>query len=303
MAYARPSSPQSIGGVIDDGIRLFGSAFGRCWLLAILPGIVLAAYEIAFPLSLPIHDALTRPALLEALSHTPRLIGMDLLSFLLALVFQGAVMVRELAITRSDPSCTFGGALAYSLRRLPRMILAVVLIFLAMVGGALVLTLALVIVGAVVSALAHGLVHGLSVYLLGVLMVVSLLIALLLWYVRLQLWTIVLFAEDATAMDALKSSWRLTKGHWWRAGTILTVTAIMIVVLVLCFSLAGGAVAAFSHFDATSRAVLVSLFSAGANAINYPLGAAIWIAMYHDFKLRLEGGDLETRAGALSRTA
>jgi hypothetical protein len=34
----------------------------------------------------------------------------------------------------------------------------------------------------------------------------------------------------------------------------------------------------------------------------YPLAAAIWVAMYNDFKLRREGSDLVARVGALTST-
>jgi len=299
MAYAQPSSPQSIGGVIDDGIRLFCSAFSRCWLLAILPGLVLALYELAFPVSVPIFDALKQPSLLLSIGDSRRLMAMDLLSSLLTLVFQGAVVVRQIAITRDDSTCTFGRALAKSVRRLPGLILGMILYVLAFVGG----TMLLAAVGVVIAAFVPGLLATMRGHLWAALLLsIPLLIVALLLSVRLQLWTVALFAEDTSAKGALVSSWRLTKGHWWRAGTILTVALIMILVLVLCFSVAGGAVAAFGRFDTTGRTALVYLFSLAASSIYYPLGAAIWLAMYHDFKLRREGGDLETRVGALSGT-
>jgi hypothetical protein len=264
MAYAQPSSPQSIGGVIDDGIRLFGTAFGRCWLLAIIPGLVLAAYEIAFPVSVPIYDALRQPSLLAAIGHSRRVMAMDLLSSLLALVFQGAVVVRQIAITRDDRTCTFGRALAKSVRRFPALILGLILYVLAFVGGTVVVAVA----GVIIAALVPGLLATMRGHLwAGLLLAIPLLLVGLLLSVRFQLWTVALFAEDVSARGALVSSWRMTKGHWWRAGTILTVALIMILVLVLCFSVAGGAVAAFSHFDTVGRTALVYLFSLAASAI------------------------------------
>jgi hypothetical protein len=299
MAYARPSSPQSIGGVIDDGIRLFGSAIGRCWLLAIIPGLILLVYEIAFPLPVLTYDVLRRQDLQAWLS--PRMATMDLLNYGLTLVFQGAVMVREIAVVRADESCTFGRALGKSLRRLPGMILATLVYGFAIFAGVIALILVAAIVSAAVphfltSVRSHAVASGALVLLvlLGFGLTVS---------VRLQLWTAALFVEDASALGALASSWRLTRGHWWRAGTIFTVAVIMIIVLVLSFSLIGGAIAGLGHFSTRERMIVVYLISLGSNAIYYPLGAAIWLAMYHDFKLRREGDDLEHRVGALSGTA
>ncbi|MGH8149601.1 MAG: hypothetical protein ACRETB_06455 [Steroidobacteraceae bacterium] len=266
--YVQPSSPQSIGGVIDDGIRLFRSSFSRCWLLAIIPGLVLAVYETFYPISVPLYSALGHPSAFMALAQSPRLVVMDIVSGLLGLIFQGAVVVRELAILRGEESCTFAGAIGTGLRRLPGMVLATILFALAIAGGCI----ALLIPG------------------------------LWLW-ARLQLWTAALFAEDASATEALASSWRLTRGHWWRAATIFSVAVIIMIVLALVFTFVGGVFAALSQASTLGRTVLLYVFSLASRAIYYPLGAAIWLAMYHDFKLRLEGGDLVTRVGALDGAA
>lgn len=300
MAYAQPSSPQTIGGVIDDGIRLFASAFRRCWLLAIIPGLVLAAYETAFPVRLPIAAALKRPELLAATYLSPRMLTMNVLSFVLFLVFQGAVVVREIAVSRDDPSCTFGRAIERSVRRLPGMILASILYGLAVLGG----LIALVIAGGIVAAIVPGFVplaqshRGLAILLGLVLLAFGLLLT-----VRLQLWTVALFAEDASATGALGASWRLTSGHWWRAATIFSVAVIMVIVLTMCFSLVSGTIAAVTLLSTPESKTLVALVPLAANAISYPLAAAIWLAMYHDFKLRREGADLESRVGALDGTS
>ncbi|MGH8228768.1 MAG: hypothetical protein ACREU3_12860 [Steroidobacteraceae bacterium] len=261
--YQQPSSPQSIGGVLDDGIRLCRVAFGRCWLLAIIPGLVLVGYELAYPTR--IEAALTHAGALAALLHSGHLMLMDVVAGLLGLICQGAVVIREIAISRGEESCTFGRAFAKSLQRLPGMVLATVLFSLIVVAG----FVALIVPG---------------IWLWG----------------RLQLWTVALFAEDASATAALASSWHLTRGRWWRATGIFSVAVIILIVLSLVFPFIGGLLAALSHASGAGRAVVVSVFSLASRAIYYPLGAAIWLAMYHDFKLRREGGDLASRVGALS---
>jgi hypothetical protein len=45
--------------------------------------------------------------------------------------------------------------------------------------------------------------------------------------------------------------------------------------------------------------LLVQLASLVSNAISYPFLVAMGIAMYNDFKLRREGGDLVSRARVL----
>jgi hypothetical protein len=262
--YSLPSSPLSVGGVIDDGIRLFRESFGRCWLLAIIPGLVLMLFQIAFPTPLPTLELLRHPNAARALADSPHVLLLDLLSLLLGLVFQGAVLVRQIAIARGDESGTFAGAAGVGLRRLFTTVIAFVLFFLAILGG----TIALVIP---------------AFYILP----------------RLQLWMVAVFVEDAGAAAALGSSWRLTAHHWWRVTAILTVAAIIILVLTLVFSALAGALAVMSHTHASARMLVVQLFSLGSAAISYPLGTAIGLAMYHDLKLRREGGDIAARASAL----
>ncbi len=268
MAYAPPSSPQSIGGVVDDGLRLFRASFSRCWLLAIIPGLILAAYEMEFPVTIRPEPSLSYLVSLEAAMRSPRVVGLELMSLLLTLIFQGAVLVREIAIVRGDDSFTLIDALRRSIVRLPGTILATVLFALACLVG----FIALIVPG---------------VWLAG----------------RLQLWTAALFIEDASAIEALASSWRLTQDRWWRAAAIFTVAVFIVIVLSVVFAFVGGIIAALSGSSIMESTSVLQLFTVGSGAVAYPLDAAIWLAMYHDFRLRREGGDLAARAQALSGTA
>src|SRR6185312_2273186 len=40
VMYTRPTAPRSIGGVLDDAIRLYRAAFSRCWVLALGGGVL-----------------------------------------------------------------------------------------------------------------------------------------------------------------------------------------------------------------------------------------------------------------------
>jgi hypothetical protein len=267
VMYSPPSSPLSVGGVIDDGIRLFRESFNRCWLLAIIPGLVLILFEIAFPTPLPSFAVLRNPLAARAITNSPHVLLLDLLSLLLGLVFQGAVLVRQIAIASGDDSVTFGSAAAVGFRRLLTTLIAFVLFSLAVAGGMILL-----------------LIPGL--YILP----------------RLQLWMVAVFVDDQGPTTALGSSWRLTKGHWWRVTAILTVAAIIILVLTLVFSALAGWFAV-NRANASARMLVVQVVSLGSAAISYPLGTAIGLAMYHDLKLRREGGDIATRASALGSSA
>jgi hypothetical protein len=267
--YSPPSSPLSIGGVIDDGIRLFRVAFGRCWPLAVAPGVLLMLYELANPINLPVAGAgRTNPLQALAAVFSMRVFLLYLLALVFGLIFQGAVMVREIAIVRGDESFTLGQALGETVLRLPGLILGSILLFVILAAG----FIALVIPG---------------IWLSG----------------RLQLWMPALFLENASATDALASSWRLTAGNWWRGAAIFTVAMIIILVLTMVFSFVAGVLAPMSHFTLSGRLLVAQLFSLVGNAISYPLLVAMWLAIYNDFKLRREGGDLASRARALGSTA
>ena len=40
--YTRPTEPRSIGGVLDDGFRLWRSAFSKAWPIALMGQLLLA---------------------------------------------------------------------------------------------------------------------------------------------------------------------------------------------------------------------------------------------------------------------
>jgi hypothetical protein len=289
--YSPPSSPLSIGGVIDDGIRLFRQAFSRCWLLAVFPGLILLAFE--FAIGIPrVPQGMAGVSALAALGNSPRLMLYDVLAFVVQLLFQGAILVREIAITHGDQSVSLGGALAGSLRRLPGTIGGTILF-------ALIIGACFIPIGISVAYFAARRTLPMSLVMIDLGFVI---LAVWLWG-RLQLWFATLFIEDAGATEALGSSWRLTRGHWWRATTIFTVAVLIILAVAIVFSLIGLAVVSITQTTLMGRVFLLQVFGLMSNAIYYPLGAAIWIAMYHDLKLRREGGDLASRAGALSGAA
>jgi len=286
--YSPPSAPLSIGGVIDEGLRLFRASFGRCWFLAIAPALISTIYAIAFPVALP------SPAGLQSLSQlltavTPRADALDVVVLLLSFIFQGAVIVTEIAIFRGDESVTLRRALGTSVRRFPAMLLGAILFFLLIGICAVPLGIAAVLFAA-----------GETLSIAAALIALAALsVGLWLW-ARLQLWTVALFVEHVSATDALASSWRLTRANWWRAAVIFTVAVIIVFVLTVV-SYLGAVIAFLTHVSLSACMIVLQLCSLASNAIYYPLGTAIWLAMYHDFTLRREGGDLAARAGALSR--
>ena len=204
------------------------------------------------------------PLQVFAVMRSPKVVAAYLLLLLLSLALYGALMALQSAVARGDATFTVGRAVAAGIRRLPNVLLAAVVFGLALVVG----TAALIIPG---------------IWLWG----------------RLQLWFPAMFADGAGGLEALGSSWHLSKGNWWRGATIITVGIIMIVVFAFVFSLAGGIVAVLMRGDMLDRQVTLQLFTLLANTITYPFISALLLSMHRDFKLRREGTDLAARVGAL----
>jgi hypothetical protein len=273
MGYTAPSAPLPIGGVIDDALRLYRSTLGRAWSLSFGFSLALAAFSIVVFVHLRDRGTpVTRgPAgmhslqlMLSALSSPP-ILGSYILVTLLTFALYGALMAYASAVAQGEHALSLAQACAVGFRRLPGVVLASLICGIAVCAG-------------LVALIAPG---------------------LWLWG-RLQLWMAAMFAENTSALGALGSSWRLTRGNWWRGTTIFTVAVIMIIVISIVFSLIAGVVAGILRLNVTDSQIVVQLASLVANTLTYPFFVATWLSMHRDFKLRREGGDLAARAGALA---
>jgi hypothetical protein len=295
--YVTPSAPSSVGGVIDDAIRLYRHSFGRCWLLAFLPGLTAGASQLLMLHYLPTSGVLSQVQTAQALAKhpLPGMVFVYLAVFgLIGLSFQGAVAARQAAVARNDDSFTLGRALGTAFTRLPIFILSVILLYLALIGTVVATVIALIPVGIVLRQL-----HLMLRALVGAGLTVTMLVTMLSVMGRLQLFMVAIYIDRNGPVAALKTSWRLTRGHWWRALAIMTVAIIMLGILFVATSLLTNVEGYLTHFGAIHRYVLAPLLAIVTCTLLYPLAAAVWVSMYNDFKLRREGGDLAARVGAL----
>jgi hypothetical protein len=268
MTYELPAAPLSIGGVLDSAIRLYRDSLRRSWPLALLYAAALGIFGVVWALALPqaIGPAAKDPRQILAAMFTPGMMLGLVIASLVSLVFYGALVKTLSAWSQGNQSLSMRNAIAAGVRRLPAILL-----------GALISTLAIGI--GFILLIVPG------VYLFG----------------KMPLWMAAVFVDDLSAIEGLRASWRLTRGRWWRGAAIITVAVIMIYVFALAFGLIGGAIGALAHLGLTGRELLNQLFSVASNMIVLPMFAAILIVMYHDFKLRDEGGDLAARMGALDK--
>ncbi len=275
--YIRPTEPRPIGGVLDDAVRLYRASFSRCWVLALIGGALSGALGVYATLHM---GALTAArgatslaglaaamARLQSVEHTPGLWLSDLLSALVWLVVRAALIARQNAVASGEDD-TLGSALGFALRRLPGMIGAAIVWGVAVVVGFCLLFIP-------------------GIWLWG----------------QLQLWLVALVAEDSGAMQSLARSWTLVERNWWRASVTIGVAGIIIWVLSLVVGVLAGVGLVFFRSDPAMVLLFTQAITMVAGVFTMPMLTVALVAMYHDLRLRRDGGDLAARVSTLKKQA
>jgi hypothetical protein len=280
--YTRPNAPRSIGGVLDDGLRLWRQAFSRAWPLAIMAQVLVSIPIVIFWIqSGSVAGAQTQFFLVMTKS-----VGFALAYFLVSLAsigFQNAVIAQTDA-TATGVARTVGQSLTLGFRLLGRAFLMLLLIGL---GVAVPVGLLFVVLAGV--SVAGRIAIGLVAFLLFCFVFGKIILA-----------TIILVIEDTRATDSLRRSGTLTTGHWWRIATIFTVLIIVVAVVFLVVGVIAGIVGASLGPKSGISAAFVQLITLFGNTLITPLSAAVSVAIYYDLKLRKEGADLAGRVNALA---
>ena len=292
--YTRATEPRSIGGVLDDGLKLWRDSLAKTWPLALLAQLVVAipvlilGYKFqGFMTTVPgvparPMSAANAQAMLN-LFKSPATWLTYLGILVLSAVFYTALVLRIGAVASGAVS-SLGAALSSALRLLPRLMLQFLLFIVAAV-----------VVGVAVALLA---VAGRAAVGLGS---IILFFALFFVFGRVFFASMVLILDDAGPAESIAISWRLTKGYWWRCAGILLVLFIIGLVfgLVVGFiSAALGGALGTSSLLGTGVSQLVSLL---VNTVLGSLYPAVLVAILYDLQLRKQGGDLLGRVDALAR--
>jgi hypothetical protein len=271
--YHRPSTPQSIGGVLDDTLQLYKASFASCWLPALLTALVSGAFGY-FVLAVPLTNLPQANPMLALMDRYKDLgpgynLG-NIAVWLITLVFSGVMIANIAAVSRAETP-VFRSALALALRRLLAMIGASILFGIAVGAGAILLLIPGLYVG-----------------------------------VRLMLYLVPLIVDSQGPLQSLGTSWRLVGGNWWRALTVVSVLFIILFVVELLLGALTGVVGVFiggRPADASHLIAKASLATLAAGVVvrifTAPLICAMGVALYHDLVLRKGGADLEARLGAL----
>lgn len=298
MKYVAPSAPLTVGGVLDNWLRLFRASFSACWTIALLAAIAGAVVQLSLTPQLPTRGVPAAQYYLQYFStlSAPKVFLSDIVLWLISMLVYGALLSQQAALVRGEDTHSFGDALGKGLRRLPQMVLGVVLI-------------ALIIVAVCVPAGIGGLLmwqhSAAGALLLPIGLVISVLLAI---YVslRLNLWMAVMFSENLGGAAALKRSWQLVENHWWRVTGIVFVSGVVIWILSVAVGAIAGVIVGFMSVRGTTpelllhRIQLIGAVGAVVRLLSMPLLTAVWLAIYYDLKLRREGADLAERTEALS---
>lgn len=259
--YVKPSAPQSIGGVLDDAIKLFRECLPRCWLLAAaaqtaaaLPGLMLRTQIRHWTMADPF-------AALAAVQSANFLAG-ALVGAVIFLIFNFALIDNINSVAVGTPA-SLGRSLGVGIRALPRGFVTAVLIA-VIVGFGLVL---LIVPG---------------IY----------------WAGTLMLAFTALVVEDAGIWQSLAVSSRLVKGHWWRSATIYSVAIIIALVFYLMLAVTGAAIAAVLGRGVWTAVNLQLLISIAADTFVMVALTATLLAIYRDLHMRHEGAGFAPSIGA-----
>lgn len=256
--FTKPTSPQSIGQVLDGAFRLASVSFRQTWVLALLAGVAsYAASVYQFTRGDTLVQSILAPA--DAVYWTLYVGGL-----LLSLLFFSAIYLRVDAI--ASGTTDGGDTVNAALRRLPLVLLLLVLTLLALAVG-----------------------------------FVLLIVPFLILAVSLMLAMPILLIESKGPIDAMTSSHRLIWGHWWRTSAILTVGVIIIMVFYMILGMVAAAVAPMIASGAAEVAAVLSvaIVIGLAGILITPFFVALVLNIYWDLKLRKEGIDLAWRAEAL----
>lgn len=306
--YTRPNAPRSIGGVLDDGLKLWRESLSKTWPLALLAQLLFAIPLVMLRMQLkdlpivPSSNAFTaanaaNTQLFLALIKSPTLVLAYVATVLLAVVCYTAIVIRvEGVSTNSAPPLQ--ASLAAGFRLLPRVLLQILVFILSWI----VIGVALAIVAAIVGgglSVAGGL-GGAKSPLLPFITVTIMFLFVFFLLGRLFLSYFALVVDDAGALASIRLSWTLTRGGWWRCSAILVVLVIIGFVFALVIAFADGLIAASLGPTSLGATVLAQLVGVVANTFLGSLYPAVLIAIFHDLKLRKQGADLVGRVNALA---
>ena len=273
--YQRPTSPQLIGGVLDDAFRLLKASFTQVVGLAVVASAVSGVWRL-------FDDTLKN---LIAGEFDPEAVSLGsvapmLMVGLVGLYFNLSAAARMSAVAINRP-ISVAEALRRALLRFPALlvcVLAFVLLFVAPFMLAALLIAAIGVAG-----------------ILGLLALAPAMVLL----VYLYLSSFLVVTANIGGVAALRRSFNLVRHNFWRATVVLTIGSIVLFAATMMIGMVGLAVAALAGFGSVSVDVAAYAVETAGGAVTVPFWIALSLALLRDLELRREGEDLAARIKAV----
>ena len=273
--YQRPTSPQLIGGVLDNAFRLLKASFTQVVGLAVVASAVSGVWRL-------FDDTLEN---LLAGEFDPEAVSLGsvapmLMVGLVGLYFNLSAAARMSAVAINRP-ISVAEALRRALLRFPALlvcVLAFVLLFIAPFMLAALLIAAIGVAG-----------------ILGLLALAPAMVLL----VYLYLSSFLVVTANIGGVAALRRSFNLVRHNFWRATVVLTIGSIVLFAATMMIGMVGLAVAALAGFGSVSVDVAAYVVETAGGAVTVPFWIALSLALLRDLELRREGEDLAARIKAV----
>ena len=280
--YQLPSVPQDIGGVLDSGFKLFKAGWRQVLALATVASAVMSAWRL-------VDNTFAR--LMEGNFEPQPLMGWTLvllpLCTLAGLYLNLGVIARLAALAGGRP-ISVREALRRALRRYPSMLVCLLLIGVLLILPGMALAIAFAAFGGA------GLLAGSGLLLFAGALAVGWTLLFMYWYFAFFL----LITRNIGGVAAMRASFGLVRGHWWRTtATILVAYCITLVALVLV-GVVAAALGALAGLANISPDGLVFAVEAVGGGITMPFMIAVSLVALNDLEVRRQGADLAVRIKA-----
>jgi hypothetical protein len=232
---------------VGSVLRLYRASLARCWLPSLLLALVWGWMATLLDRRLgSSDDLLLWLARVQALSASGYFWRLVLISGALS-AFLYSALVADIYAVATGGATPIGSGLLAALRAFPGVVVATI-IFLVGTGLA---TMLFIIPG---------------VYLWGM------------W----QLWLVVLVVERSGPLRALRRSWQLMEGAWWRISVLITMVTLISVVPALLFDAIASTMLLMLGRASEQAPPALSAMAIALNVFLLPLVPAALVAAYLD---------------------
>jgi len=287
---AQRFEPMSVGRILDRTFRLYRNNFFH--FIAIMAVVFVPIGLLTYVLMRPVattmeEDGMTMGGMATTPDIGPGTVLLLMLLVGISVLLCVAALTKSISESYLGNRLTVGGAYRAVVSRLFGLIGLIILVWLVSFG-------LMIVMGSV-------LVLGLKLGFWGAVIAELLLFAFLL---RLSLSAQGVVLERIGPFAAIKRSWLLTTGNFWRTFGLAVLVYLISIVIVLLFFFGFVFIAPLlGGVDPGVAFSAVFILMAVAQVLTTPIWAGAFILLYYDLRIRKEGFDLQMLAQSLGSAA